>query len=332
MDTRIFKKYDFGDGERDYIAISYSQLSTFIQCPYRWFTYYLCGKGEPTDTESTELGTQVHAAIEEFCFKLSQGYEWTVAESVHLVETNLNKRNIKFKEDDDTVIVDQHLNMAKSLVEGMQGLGKLLKHCDVLAQELEFKLVFKLPFTVMFGGNEYKEVVINGFIDLLLKDKNTDGLIIVDHKSSKKVFEEDKLWKDYQFPIYQLVVLQLYERLPEKCYYYFTRFDKLVEVHPLVLNDEDSEVVKYFKSGKNKGKPKYVIKSVGMIKKELEKIFKNMYCPRKLTDYTANATALCSWCDFSPWYGITGGCSKAQYYERQDTLPIERKKNSINAV
>ena len=66
MDTRIFKKYDFGDGERDYIAISYSQLSTFIQCPYRWFTYYLCGKGEPTDTESTELGTQVHAAIEEF--------------------------------------------------------------------------------------------------------------------------------------------------------------------------------------------------------------------------------------------------------------------------
>lgn len=334
MDTksRIFKEYDFGDGKRNYLAISYSQLSTFIQCPRKWFSYYLCGKGHSSDTESTELGTQIHAAIEEFCYKKSQGYEWTIAESVKLVETNLNKRNIKFKEVDDEIIVDQHLNMAKSLVEGMQGLGELLQHCDVLAQELEFKLCFKLPFSVMFGGNEYKEVIINGFIDLLLKDRNTGGLIIIDHKTSKKIFSEDKLWSDYQFPIYQLVVLQLYNRLPEKCYYYFTRFDELVEVHPLVLEDKDSKVVKYFRSGKNKGKPKYKIKSVGEIEKELTKIFKNMYCPKKLTDYTPNATALCSWCNFSPWYGETGGCTYAQFYERQDIPLPERKLRSVKTI
>lgn len=331
--TRILKKQFLTDNaDQEYLSISYSQLSTFIQCPRKWFLYYLCGKGHSTNTESTELGTQVHAAIEEFCYKKSQGYEWTVAEYVELVETNLNKRTIKFKEQEDAIIVDQHLDMAKSIVEGRQGLGKLLKRCDVIAQELEFKLSFKLPFTVSFEGNTYNEVILNGFIDLLLKDKETGGIIIVDHKSSKKVFEEDKLWHDYQFPIYQLVVLQLYKRLPEKCYYYFTRFDQLVEVHPLVLNDEDAKVVKYYKSGKNKGKPKYKIKTVGEIEKELIKIFKHMYCPKNVTDYTPNATALCSWCNFSPWYGETGGCMSAQYYERQDALPIERKRNSVNTI
>ena len=330
--TRIFKSYNFGNGEKDYLSISYSQLSTFLQCPKRWFKYYLRGEGESADTESTVLGTQIHAAIEEFCHKKSQGYEWTVAEFVKLVEVNLNNRNIKFKEQDDEVIVSQHLDMAKSIVEGMKGLGKLLKRCDVIAQELEFKLVFQLPFNVSWQGNKYNEIVINGFIDLLLKDRETGGLIIVDHKSSKKVFEEDKLWKDYQFPIYQLVVLNLYKRLPEKCYYYFTRFDQLVEVQPLVMDDKDAKVVKYFKTGKNKGKPKYKIKSVGEIEQELVDIFRHMYCPESVKDYTPNSTALCSWCNFSPWYGESGGCADAKFYERSDIQPIKRPKNSVKAI
>lgn len=330
--TRIFKQYNFDGEEKDYIAISYSQLGVFLQCPLRWLKYYLKGEGEPSDTESTQLGVQVHAAIEEFCYKKSQGYEWCVGEFVDLVSNNLDKREIKFKPDEDEVIVDQHLDMAKSIVDGMQGLGKLLKHCDVVGQEVEFKYRFKLPFDITFGNKIYKEVVINGFIDLILKDKETSEFIIIDHKTSKKVFDEDKLWKDYQFPIYQLVVLERYGKLPSKCYYYFTRFDELKEAPTLVMNDEDSEVVKYYRSGKNAGKPKYVIKSVGMVKQELGDIFKQMYAPSSVKDYKANATALCSWCTFGAYELNTCNKQKRPIYIRKDVPLPTRNKRTVKAV
>ena len=190
--TRIFKEMNLGSGNKKYLAISYSQLNTFLQCPLRWKMYYLLGKGESSDTESTQLGTQVHSFIEEFCAKKQQGYEWSVGEATSLMEDKLDERTITFKEDEDEDIVWQHLGVAKSMVEEDKGLGALLKNCDVLAQELEFKLQFNLPFTVKYGDEEYHEVIINGFIDLLLKNKETGGLIVVDHKTSKKKFDKEK--------------------------------------------------------------------------------------------------------------------------------------------
>lgn len=319
--TRIFKEMNLGSGEKKYLAISYSQLNTFLQCPLRWKMYYLLGKGESSDTESTQLGTQVHSFIEEFCAKKQHGYEWSVGEATELMEDKLEQRTITFKEDEDEDIVWQHLVVAKSMVEEDKGLGALLKHCDVLAQELEFKLKFNLPFTVVYKGEEYNEVIINGFIDLLLKDKETGGLIVVDHKTSKKKFDKEKLYHDYQFPIYELVILNLYGRLPEKCYYNFTRFNELQEVHPLVTDEKDAVVVDYYTRGKNKGQPKNKIKTVKEIENELTEIFRKMYT---LGTYDANASALCSWCQFSPWYGSGVKCKYAKFYKRQD-IPLPKK-------
>lgn len=319
--TRIFKEMNLGTGVKKYLAISYSQLNTFLQCPLRWKMYYLLGKGESSDTESTQLGTQVHSFIEEFCAKKQQGYEWSVGEATSLMEDKLDERTITFKEDEDEDIVWQHLGVAKSMVEEDKGLGTLLKHCDVLAQELEFKLQFNLPFTVKYGDEEYHEVIINGFIDLLLKDKETGGLIVVDHKTSKKKFDKDKLYHDYQFPIYELVVLNLYGRLPEKCYYNFTRFNELQEVHPLVMNDKDAAVVDYYTRGKNKGKPKNKIKTVNEIENELTEIFRKMYT---LGTYEANQSALCSWCVFGVYGDNTCRKQKQPYYKRTD-IPLPKK-------
>lgn len=325
METRIFKEIN----HKKCLAISYSQLSVFLQCGGRWLKYYMLGEGEPDDTESTELGTQVHAAIETYCSGLREGREWSLGEVVDLVDGNLEQRKIKFKPDDDEIIVKQHLEMAESLFNGDKGLGALLKHCDVIGQEIEFKYPFKLPFDVLFNGEVYKEVIINGFIDLLLKDRDTGELIVVDHKTSKKVFSDDKLYNDYQFPIYSLVIEDLYGRLPSKCYYNFTRFDEIIEAPSLVEHDKDSYVVKYFTRGKNKGKPKYVVKSVGMVRQELEDIFREMYSPSSIRDYKYNGTALCSWCTFG-CYG-NNSCSRQQKppYVRKDIPMPKHKTRSV---
>lgn len=324
MKTRIFKEYDLGDGLKKYLAISYSQLEVFLNCPQRWFKYYLLGQGTSSSTESTELGTAIHSSIEEFCQAKQEGKVWEVGEVIELVETKLKNRKITFEPSTDKQIVEQHLHMAVDLVQGENALGKLLKQCDVLAQELEFKLRFKLPFDVLYKGEVYNEVVLNGFIDLLLKDNKTGEIIVIDHKTSKKMFDNDKLHFNYQLPIYQLVILQLYGRLPSRCLYYFTRFNEFQEVTPLVLKDEDSKVLTYYKSGKNKGKPKYIRKSVNMIERELIDIFKRMYSPESIDSYNSKPTALCSWCNFSPWYGEGFACNKAKFYKRKD-IKIPRK-------
>lgn len=334
MSTRIFKERVINGENKKVLAISYSQMSTFLQCKARWYKYYLCGQGKSDSTESTELGTQIHAAIEEYCNKLHDGYEWSLGEVVDLVEFNLDCRKIKFKDDDD-VIVQQHLDMAKSLFNGEQGLGKLLKRCEVVGQEIEFHLPFKLPFDVCFDGEIYNEVEINGFIDLLLKDKSTGELIVVDHKTSKKVFVDDKLYNDYQFPIYSLVILSMYGRLPSECYYYFTRFDELKQAPPLVYDDSDSKVVKYFVRGKNKGKPKYVIKSVNMVEQELTNIFRQMYSPKSVKDYTYDKSNLCSWCPFGLYEENTCQNQMNPPYTRKDKpipkLPKTPKKR-VNTI
>lgn len=328
MGTRIFKEFN----HKKCLAISYSQLTVFLQCPMRWLKYYLLGEGESDDTESTELGTQIHAAIESYCHGLQYGKEWSLGEVIDLFEGSLDMREIRFKPEDDEIIVQQHLDMAKSLFHGDSGLGKLLKDCDIIGQEIEFRYPFKLPFEVLFEGEVYNEVVINGFIDLLLKDKKTGNLIVVDHKTSKKIFDVDKLYHDYQFPIYSLVIQDMYGRLPSKCYYNFTRFNTLCEAPALVENDKDSYVVKYFTRGKNKGQPKWVVKSVNMVKQELNDIFQSMYCPKKSSDYKGNATALCSWCTFGI-YGLNT-CSKQQKppYIRKDIGLPKRAKRSTKVV
>lgn len=325
METRIFKEFN----HKKCLAISYSQLSVFLQCPMRWLKYYLLGEGEPDDTESTELGTQIHAAIESYCNGLQNGKEWSLGEVVDLFEGSLDMREIRFKPDEDKVIVQQHLEMAESLFRGDSGLGKLLNDCEVLGQEIEFRYPFKLPFEVVFNGEVYREVIINGFIDLLLKDKNTGELIVVDHKTSKKVFSEDKLYHDYQFPIYSLVIQDMYGRLPSKCYYNFTRFNTLCEAPALVGSDDDSYVVKYFTRGKNKGQPKYIVKSVNMVKQELNDIFRSMYCPTSSSDYTGNATALCSYCSFGCYGDNSCIRQKKPPYIRKDVKMPKRNRRVV---
>lgn len=314
MATKIFKTFTDKEGvEKKYLAMSYSQLDTFLTCPRQWGYRYLKGLGKNDDTESTQLGTQVHASIEEYCNKLSEGYEWTIAEAVKLVATNLEKRTIRFDGIMDCELVETHKQMMESLVTGDGELARLLTRCDVLSQELEFRIPIKLPFTVKYGNEEYNEVMLNGFIDLILKDKKSDDIIVVDHKTSKSVFKPYKLKNNLQLPIYSLVIKSVYGRLPSECYYYFTRFDTLQSVQCLAINDECAEKV-FFKSGTKKGQLKSKQKTVSDVENELISIFKRMYQP--INGYETKNSPLCSWCNFGHYGDLR--CEDAQFYKRTD--------------
>lgn len=316
MSCRIFKSFDLGDGEKSYISISYSQLETFLQCPRKWMFKYLLNKGESVSTESTELGTQVHACLEEYCSSVQKGMRIEVAEAVQLMESKLNSRRIKFVENDEE-IQQVHIDMIKNIVKRKSPLGKLLDECDVIGQEIEFKYLFELPFEIMFGKSKYKEVVINGFIDLVLQHKETGDIYVIDHKTSKKKFDAKKIRENLQLPIYSLVIKEMFGKLPKRTMYYFSRFDEIQETIPIVDTGKE-KIIEYYKNKKVKN----IGKDVQEINNILIDIFSQMYRPEK---YGFNACALCSWCEFSKYYGDES-CVDSYFYERKDKKTNKGRK------
>lgn len=48
------------------LAASYSQIDTFVQCPYKWYKTYVEGHRSTEKHEATSYGTVIHQTMEYF--------------------------------------------------------------------------------------------------------------------------------------------------------------------------------------------------------------------------------------------------------------------------
>ena len=48
------------------LAISYSQIDTFLTCPMKWYKTYVEGKRSTEKQEATSYGTVIHKTLEYF--------------------------------------------------------------------------------------------------------------------------------------------------------------------------------------------------------------------------------------------------------------------------
>ena len=115
-------------------------------------------------------------------------------------------------------------------------------------------------------------------------------------------------------PIYALVILQQYGRLPEGLLYYFTRFDEFQQVLKIQQTEEECEHV-YFKNGK----VKQYQRTVKEVTDTLVEIFREQYTT---PDFPPNPSALCSWCSHGMYE--KNNCEHRQFYKRKD-IPIPKK-------
>ena len=279
-----------------------------MQCSYRWFRDYLKGERSHAKQEALDLGSSVHLTMQEYCEALKSGKKWELAEAISLLDMNMELQDIEFSSDESKEeAVEQHRTMIEGLVYGTSKLSTLLMDCEIVACEKDFQYKIDLPFYVRYGEEMYSSVYIIGSIDLIIKDKY-GNLIVVDYKSGKKVFDNSKLKNNLQLPIYSLVVKSIYGRLPSRTLYYFTRLDEIQEVSPLALSKEDAFIETY----KN-GKVKSVQRTVNDIKDILIGIFTEMYKPHK---YSAKPSPLCSWCTHGAYE--KNDCPFKQLYFRKD--------------
>lgn len=144
---------------------SYSRISAFAQCKYSFYLKYIIGDDELYLAEGNyyaELGSFMHAILEKI-FKN---------------ELQLESAVDYFAEhyDENVLYTASESTMTKSYEACIYFLENLdlseLDKYEILGVEKEF--------TITSRGHNFK-----GFIDLLLRNKETGEIVLVDHKSAK---------------------------------------------------------------------------------------------------------------------------------------------------
>lgn len=149
---------------------SFSRLSSYHQCPYGFkLKYVQCNEGEPNFF--AQYGSLMHTILEKYekgelsLFDISQYYIDNFCEVV-TCDAPPNK------------YVDIKQSYYDKGLDYLDNIDLILDNYEILGIEKEVK------FNI--GGYE-----MIGYIDLLLKDKETGDIIVLDHKSGSVKFKKN---------------------------------------------------------------------------------------------------------------------------------------------
>lgn len=239
MKTETLKKKNFQISEEqmknntrfiiDTMQWSYSRLTAYNQCPYSFYLKYVeCNKGD--ENFYAQYGSFVHKILEKYAkdelslFDLSSYYEEHYYE-----EVTCPAPPNKFSD------------IGQSYYE--KGLD-FLENIDL---DLENYKILGVEKEVSFNVDRYNLI---GFIDLLLKDRN-GNIIILDHKSGSlkttkngtisKTSEEHFESYKRQLYLYSIPVIEEYGQPPQKLKWNLFKDRKYIEVE---FNENEFEQAK----------------------------------------------------------------------------------------
>lgn len=180
---------------------SYSQLNSFSECAYAFYLQRIEGIEEEAKNAFAERGTLIHDLLDQWAKKILTK-EQMIAE-------------YERRYSDEVVTAWPRMLASKGYAKKAYDLGiQFLEGFDefegyeVLSAEERFKI--ELPLS---DGTTRPFV---GIIDLMLRDKKTDDLIICDHKSKKlQAFKRDEEEMYRQQLLYSHYVKEKYGDYPQ---------------------------------------------------------------------------------------------------------------------
>lgn len=183
---------------------SFSRVNSIGQCKYAWYLTYIEERdGEPN----------IYSLFGSFCHKVIEMYANGELEKSELPEY--------YKEYFDDEITDKMVDVDDSQLDKYFHLGlDYFENCDLDFDTYE---VLGVELECNFKIQDYDFI---GYIDLLLRHKETNEIIIVDNKSSeyplgkrgkvKKKKEEDYIAYKRQLYLYAIYVKDKYGVFPSK--------------------------------------------------------------------------------------------------------------------
>lgn len=166
--------------------ISFSQFSTWYKCPHKFYLDRVKGLKKFEDSVNTCFGTAMHNAIQQYIKTL---YTVGVAEADSLdlnkifkesfQEELKNATDLKYTDDDYTEFVFD----GEDIIQTFLTTSNRIKHFP--SNKYEFVGV-ELEITVPIKNN----IDLIAFLDLVLKDKQTGDIKILDFKTSSMGWNE----------------------------------------------------------------------------------------------------------------------------------------------
>lgn len=190
------------------VIYSYSRINTFEQCPLK-FKYKYIDKIPPEieDTIESYLGRTIHISLEWLYKKVMRGNIPSVDD---LIKYYLENWQNNFNQ--NILTVNQNSNPKDYLNKGIQFLiSYYAKHhpFDENTLEVEKKILFDLD-----SGGEYK---LQGFIDRLVHNPETNEIEIHDYKTANSLPTQDRIDNDRQLALYALAIKELFGDDKEVC-------------------------------------------------------------------------------------------------------------------
>ena len=258
-------------------TFSYSKLDLFDSCTFKYKIKYIDGFRSEEDSLVLELGTIAHKGYELKYRSILEGkeidYDYIIESVTNGIEEQTDK-SIKYLNGfnqlkDKYGIVNFGIKCDKS---GMNYIEKFKLYIDTLKTEtLTDGWIIKAveqPFEFVYDD----KYIIHGFIDRIDTNENED-LRIIDYKTSKAIYADDKIRTPLQMVIYALACHEMYNKLPIEFLYDFLFINQKQQVKTAKLLDK------------------------GIIK--LNKILNHVLDCEISGEYVPNPTPLCYWCDYS---------------------------------
>ena len=181
------------DWSKDKI-VSYSQYSTWAQCPHKWKLQSVDKHRNPPSIELT-FGKAMHTAIQHY-LKVMYEQSGTAADKEDIIglfeNTFREEYKSGFEQNNKT-----HFSSAEEMAEYFED-GRLIIEFFLKKRGEHFSTrkthLVGIEFPLSFSPHEnYPNVKLKGFIDFILYNENTDTLCIYDIKTSKRGWkDEDK--------------------------------------------------------------------------------------------------------------------------------------------
>lgn len=258
---------------------SYTKVDTYNQCGWKYKLQYVDGKYFSAETIALCLGTLVH-----------------------LIEQRISEAYINGREPDYPALVEDFWNLdipKKDKYDregGIQGVnfikkkfpdeyyaidedgGSYAARCKYYAEEgiyrqkkfLEEHPEIEIVDVEKYFEYNFKGHLMSGYIDRVLRNKDTGKYIVEDLKTSKKPYDSSKTTTPLQHYVYVKALQSCYDLkdTPDECYYNF----------PLIDVRQQAGTKGWLKRAETK----------------LTKLFDGI----ESQDWTPHPSPLCHWCNF----------------------------------
>ena len=250
---------------------SHSKLEVYENCPYRYSLQYEQGKRSNETTLALELGTLAHKVYENASQMWKEGivnYE----DLKFLLEYGDTNEKISGIKDLSKKYFEEWYEPDSEGHTYSWKMGQFDKGLHGYMDSFSYNnwIPFKEEYDFEFVFNN--RAIIHGFIDAILINSEGD-LRCLDYKTSKRVFDKNKIPTSQQFSIYCMGMLNDFGKLPVQCDYKF-----------ILLNQEQNALTSGF--------GKRIVKKLNTV---LDNIDKN----GESGVYIPSPTPLCAWCNYS---------------------------------